>query len=61
MVKSSDATFFSGRAADYKETVTKTVAALIEIARQEDEQQHQHLKVYLKDGGDGAGQMPRLK
>ena len=50
-----------GRAADYEETITKTVESLIEIARQEEEQQHQHLKVYLKDGGDGAGQMPRLK
>ena len=53
-----------GRGACYRTLVSKTVSSIIKVLKEEkvvSEEESPNMKVYLKDGGDGAGQMPSLK
>ena len=51
-----------GRSVDYKELVSMTANSIISIIK-EDEPHYIPINatLYLKDGGDGAGSMPKLK
>ena len=52
-----------GRAASYRDLVSSTISSVIKVLKEEKliPPEGKNLKLYLKDGGDGAGQMPTLK
>ena len=51
-----------GRSVDYKNLVKMTSESILRIVHEKDQHfRPEHLKLYLKDGGDGAGSMPKLK
>ena len=51
-----------GRGVDYKYLLKQTASSIIPVVCLEDEKfVPTNLKLYLKDGGDGAGSMPKLK
>ena len=54
-----------GRGSCYRKLVTNTISSIIKVLKKEkvvsEEEKSPNLKLYLKDRGDGAGQMPSLK
>ena len=50
-----------GRSTSYKDLVNSTTSSIISIVEKNSVITEPNLKIYLKDGGDGAGQMPSLK
>lgn len=51
-----------GRSVDYKETVSMTVSSILSVIQDQDQDYvPSKAKLYLKDGCDGAGSMPKLK
>ena len=50
-----------GRGTSYEDLVSSTISSIIKIVDQNGVAAEPNLKIYIKDGGDGAGQMPSLK
>ena len=50
-----------GRSLDYKNLVSDTISSVLRVVSETREMKEGNLKMYLKDGGDGAGTMPILK
>lgn len=51
-----------GRTVDYKELVSMTAKSILKVCKEKDEDfLPVDVKLYIKDGGDGAGSMPKLK
>ena len=50
-----------GRSLDYKNLVSDTISLVLRVVPEPREMKEGSLKMYLKDGGDGAGTMPVLK
>ena len=51
-----------GRGVDYTDIVSDTITSILKVTHETGHQYHNNtLKIYLKDGCDGAGTMPALK
>ena len=50
-----------GRAVDYKSLVEATAKSILSVVAENSKEMPKNAKLYLKDGCDGAGSMPKLK